>query len=256
MSDDQDVQKKTTRRMDPVDESSEPKEQVADRWGLDDESSTDSSNPVRVQRDSTELETLREVPVSHSNGGSDDGALGGDDSRPEQTPRNNSELKTTVSRAAVTSPPDTEDDEKTALLDREELLQHAAEDHKRGQNRNSKETVRMETPFPVDRHDSEASSVDSLSSQDSQSLLDKTCEMKVIEQTTRPAIPIEQGEVAIDGTDEFARHGISTVEEDATKVTFPARLDEELRIVLPPEVAREADVEPGDLVVVELRKVE
>ncbi len=139
-------------------------------------------------------------------------------------------------------------DEPTAVIDRNELMQHTSRDQERGQNRHQKQTVRMDTPIGAEHNESGASSLEETSA------VDKTHEMDITEHTTRPVIPTDHDALTIDSTDEFARHGIVTVEDD-DKISFPARIDGDLRIVIPPELGLEAEIEPGDLVLVELRKV-
>lgn len=247
MSDDQDVQKQATRRMDTVADRREDEEVAVEGWELGDDSGSEASRSVRVREDGAEHPTVREVPVNAS------------PQKPEEeTPtdetavsahRRQASEKETVRHVAVGVSGGDTDDEKTAMLDRDELMRRAARDQERGQNRQDKETVRMKTPFSDRGERSE------ISPSEDAAPADKTHEMELSEKTTRPVVRADYGQDPIDGTDEFARHGISTV-EDEDKVTFPARIDSDLRIVVPPGVAMETDVEPGDLVVVKLRKVD
>ncbi len=229
MTDDRDVQEKATRRFDAVGRNKEAKQ-------------------IRVQQDSAEAKTVREVPVSPSADADHSRPLASD-TEPIRNRYDSSQWKT-VRREAITGP--AEDDDPTTMIDREELMQKTARDQERGENLQSKATLRMETPFPS-RYDTPRAQPEKKDLQADESHLDQTHEMKIMEQTTRPVVPTDHI-LAVDGTEELACHGI--ISDDNEAATFPARVDNQLSIVIPPKVLMEADLSPGDLVVVKIEKVD
>ena len=137
-----------------------------------------------------------------------------------------------------------DDDEATAMLSREEILAQAARD--RDELRGRKSTLRVNEPIRVDDGDRSA----------------KTREMPAITPDTTVEVEqiqlgmsVETTDPTVDSTMEFAAQGISIIDDGEGGAEFPARVEEDLRIPVPAEMAAELGLQPGDLVMVEIRKV-
>lgn len=156
-----------------------------------------------------------------------------------------------LSAAAAESdgPPNTDEAEETEMISRDELFRNAAID--RSKLRQKKKTVPVESIRPdVETQPNRPSHLRKGSAP-----ADETREMNEIDEETIDEVTVEEVHESLDGTAEFARHGISMVEDDQT-VEFPGRIEEGPSVRIPVDVAVEIGLEAGDLVMIEVRKIE
>jgi hypothetical protein len=87
------------------------------------------------------------------------------------------------------------------------------------------------------------------------------------ERVTRPARPSVRPAQAddpdatlerrvIDTTSDFVENGVGAVFPEGNELEYVGRVDGTCRVPIPPELATEIDLKPGDLVIVSIKKVE
>lgn len=143
------------------------------------------------------------------------------------------------------------DDEATAMLSRQEILAQAARD--RDELRERQSTMKLKEPQPPQTESPEPSPASHEA---------KTRKMPAINAETTVEVAqitgldgVAQEDRTVDTTLEFAEHGIATVANQGSEVQFPVRVDDDLRLAVPAEVAAELDLSPGELVMVDIKKV-
>lgn len=147
------------------------------------------------------------------------------------------------------------DDEATAMLSRQEILAQAARD--RDELRQRQSTIKLKEPQP-----SQAASPDLSPDPSPASHEAKTRKMPAINAETTVEMAqvggldgAGQEDQTVDTTLEFAEHGIATVADQGNEVQFPVRVDEGLRLSVPAKVAAELELSPGELVMVNIKKI-
>ena len=118
---------------------------------------------------------------------------------------------------------------ETEMLSREELLENAVRD--RDQHRENKPTK------PVRHLEGQADG-------------DETREMPVITGETA-----EQNTELDERTRQYDREQLGVSGADG-EIGFPGRVDDDLKLAIPPALAQKIDLSPGDVVVVKLHKIE
>lgn len=143
----------------------------------------------------------------------------------------------------------TEEAEETEMISRDELFRNAALD--RDKLRQKKQTIPVESIRPK----AETRPERPRGRNKPTDLIDETREMDEVDTETIDEVTVEEVHQSLDGTAEFARHGISMVEDEQT-VEFPGRIEEGPTVRIPVDVAVEIGLEAGDLVMIEVRKIE
>lgn len=134
-----------------------------------------------------------------------------------------------------------EGDESTTMISRHELFEKAALD--RANKRQRQGTVPVESPYEA--------MIETVDITRQTPIIDST----TVEREVAFEVPLRDPTIELDATGAFARHTVGTADGARRELEFPARVGDDLRVPIPPELAGEIDLQPGDLVLVKIRRV-
>ena len=144
--------------------------------------------------------------------------------------------------------------EETEMMSRDELFRMAKRD--RGTHVQDRETIQVEAVEPASESDERPTKPVRLTegmdpdgeTQEMIPLDEKTLQRKVVvgPEAKRP-------QESLDTTEQLPVEELGAVNDG--QLQFPGRIDRELKVSIPPELAKEVGVKPGDLVLVEIQKV-